>query len=285
MVALAWRSCLARSRSLAAASSCAENTCSCSLVLASSCDRVSRSSVSRRSRRRCSRKISPSRARTSSSCSRRSSCLALFSACSDSLVWCISISWPSRSLACTPCSSACRVRSSRVFISSLTMVSCPAAILDPFSTSLVKLVISSLSWVIVSFALVSFSLATSTSFQAFSICFRSVAMVFWSSWESLRAVWTLATLFTISPFNSRTFLISFFSWSWLRFRARWSFSYSMRNFSRDLSPTSCARTSWKSRSSASKAAALASGSSPSFPLGASPADASSTLMGGKQRPP
>lgn len=81
------------------------------------------------------------------------------------------------------------------------------------------------------------------------LTFLKDAIVFWSSWPSLSAVWTLAEFATSSAFNSRHFCINRFSLSWLFTSALCNFSYSILNFSRLLSPKSSCNTSWNSCSS------------------------------------
>ena len=87
-------------------------------------------------------------------------------------------------------------------------------------------------------------------------CFRE-AIVVLSSCESLRALLTLAALATISTFSSLHFVISLRSLSCDFFRARWSFSYSVLNFSKLSSPINSPRVSWKSFSRVSKVASSA----------------------------
>ena len=68
-------------------------------------------------------------------------------------------------------------------------------------------------------------------YAGYHTCLREL-MVPLSSWESFKAVVTLAELATISALSSRHFCISLFSLSWDLLRVWWSFSYSTRNFSR-----------------------------------------------------
>mmetsp|Transcript_79778 Transcript_79778/g.225843 ORF Transcript_79778/g.225843 Transcript_79778/m.225843 type:complete len:272 (-) Transcript_79778:2-817(-) len=165
-----------------------------------------------------------------------------------------------------PCSmSRCLMRSFFSWTSWLTMFSWLMLRPAPCSTKRPSLEISVFRFWIVSLARCSFSWDVSTIFQARSISFFSAVMVAWSSCDSLRAVCTLTALWTISVLRSRHFLIKCFSLSWDFFRALCSFSYSWRKCSRDLSPTSSWRISWKSRSRASKAEASKS-PSPSLPL-------------------
>mmetsp|Transcript_2240 Transcript_2240/g.4602 ORF Transcript_2240/g.4602 Transcript_2240/m.4602 type:complete len:217 (-) Transcript_2240:7-657(-) len=143
--------------------------------------------------------------------------------------------------------------SSRCAIKLFTVFSWLTLSPAPCSTRWLRLAISTFRLWIVSFALCSFSWLASTIFQALSISFLRLEIVAWSSLDRFKAVWTFVALDTISWFSSRHFLIKRFSLSWDFFRARWSFSYSRRKCSSDLSPMSSCKTSWKSFSRASKA--------------------------------
>mmetsp|Transcript_22991 Transcript_22991/g.48188 ORF Transcript_22991/g.48188 Transcript_22991/m.48188 type:complete len:408 (-) Transcript_22991:172-1395(-) len=224
----------ARSSWALAMASCFERDSS---VRFSSCPLISRISLSRRSRFRCSRSSS---ALLFPICVRRASASASWPCFSDPSTRHRSCSSTISFRAVTSCwvrLSRSAVSSSLCLDSSLTVFSCPSVSPAPCSTRRERLVISSLSCWIVSLARCSFSCDASTIFQAFSISFLSDAMVFWSSWESLSAVCTLAALATISWFSSRHFLIRRFSLSCDFLRALCSFSYSTRKRSSDLSPT------------------------------------------------
>mmetsp|Transcript_28676 Transcript_28676/g.66478 ORF Transcript_28676/g.66478 Transcript_28676/m.66478 type:complete len:216 (-) Transcript_28676:8-655(-) len=154
---------------------------------------------------------------------------------------------------CASSLSRALISSSRCAIRLLTVFSWFTLRPAPCSTRWLRFAISTLRLWIVSLARCSFSCEASTIFHALSISFLRLAMVAWSSLDRLRAVWTLVALDTISAFSSRHFLIKRFSLSCDFLSARWSFSYSSRKCSKDLSPMSSWRTSWKSFSRASNA--------------------------------
>mmetsp|Transcript_14500 Transcript_14500/g.43571 ORF Transcript_14500/g.43571 Transcript_14500/m.43571 type:complete len:273 (-) Transcript_14500:184-1002(-) len=209
-------SCATCSRLLPSSSFCLIS----STVFLSSFCRTSRSSLSMRSRRRCSRWSSPSRCARSSSSELMRSVFSSTSASRSSRFCASACSCVSSVRSCAVCSSFCRASSSRCCVSSFTICSCPTLRPAPFSTSTERLLISSRSCVMVSRARTSFSCARSTIFQAFSMSFCSAASRAWSSWDSFRAVCTLAALFTISVFSSRHLRTSRFSWSCDFFSAR-----------------------------------------------------------------
>mmetsp|Transcript_87719 Transcript_87719/g.246443 ORF Transcript_87719/g.246443 Transcript_87719/m.246443 type:complete len:240 (+) Transcript_87719:1953-2672(+) len=134
--------------------------------------------------------------------------------------------------------SRCFMRSFFSWTSWLTMFSWLMLRPAPCSTKRPSFEISDFRFWMVSFARCSFSWDVSTIFQARSISFFSAVIVAWSSCESFKAVWTFTAFCTISVLSSRHFLMRPFSLSWDFFKARWSFSYSCRKCSSDLSPTS-----------------------------------------------
>ena len=84
-----------------------------------------------------------------------------------------------------PCSSVFRVSSSLTLISSFTMFSWPTLRPAPFSTSLLRLEISSLSWLIVSFAR-TILIARGERIILVLVLVRHTVFLFWSACDGIR---------------------------------------------------------------------------------------------------
>mmetsp|Transcript_11850 Transcript_11850/g.37909 ORF Transcript_11850/g.37909 Transcript_11850/m.37909 type:complete len:691 (-) Transcript_11850:385-2457(-) len=129
----------------------------CSFSLPSSLARSCLSSLSMRALSRCSRSLAVRASPSCSSYSRSFSSSCFFFAFCASSRPVVSSNWRS-SFSVRPCSSSfCACSSSRSLSSSFTVLSCPMLRPAPCSTSRVKLLISSFSFSIVSFARISFS--------------------------------------------------------------------------------------------------------------------------------
>mmetsp|Transcript_67708 Transcript_67708/g.181073 ORF Transcript_67708/g.181073 Transcript_67708/m.181073 type:complete len:212 (+) Transcript_67708:1848-2483(+) len=190
---------------------------------------ISRISCSSRSRLRCSRSMSD---RFLTICDRRvsrSTSCACFSWLSTRHRSCRSTISLRAVTSCWVRLSRSAVSSSFCFVSSLTAFSWPSV--RPASAPH-----SPRSRCMASRTAAPRSRAASTIFQALSSSSCSDAMVLWSSSSSFRIAAPVAAR---SLFNLRHFPRSCFSVSCDFLNALKSFSYSFRNRSNDLSPTSC----------------------------------------------